>query len=186
MLNRRALLALMLAVGVVFLVPACKKPVETTPAPPPAETTPPPAEPEPEQVVEVEEPFKSAEPEVQEVVEPSLEELNRQIQTVYFDFDKYDLSDQTRQTLRVNAEVLKSNAQYNIKIEGHCDERGSIEYNLALGERRANAVRQYLASLGVNESRMRIVSYGEERPADGGHTESAWAKNRRAETVVEP
>ncbi len=134
----------------------------------------------------MEEPFKSAEPEVQEVAEPTLEELNRQIKTVYFDFDKFDLSDQTRLTLRANAQVLNANAQFNIKIEGHCDERGTIEYNLALGERRANAVREYLASLGVNESRIRIVSYGEERPADGGHTESAWAKNRRAETVVEP
>ena len=184
MLNRRALLALLLVVGVLVLVPACKKPPEITPSQPTEETPTPPPEPEPAPV-EVTRDFPTEQPQVEEIVEPSLEELNRQLQTVYFDFDKYDLSNDTRQDLRDNAELLNANNRYNVVIQGHCDERGSIEYNLALGQRRAKAVREYLTSLGVSGSRMRLVSYGEERPEDAGHTESAWAKNRRAEFIVE-
>jgi peptidoglycan-associated lipoprotein len=179
------LLALLLAVGVVFLVPACKKAPVITPEPEPVEAPAPPPEPEPEPV-EVTPDFPTEEPEVKRI-EPTIAELNAQgvLRTVYFDFDKYDLSNKTRQTLRANADWLNANSKYYIVIEGHCDERGSIEYNLALGERRANAVRAYLASLGVTDSRLRIVSYGEERPADAGHSESAWTKNRRAEFLIE-
>ena len=87
--------------------------------------------------------------------------------------------------LNANAEVLKKYPTWVITIEGHADERGTAEYNLALGERRASAVREYLVSLGVDSQRIRIVSYGEEQPADPGHTEAAWAKNRRAVSVIE-
>jgi peptidoglycan-associated lipoprotein len=87
--------------------------------------------------------------------------------------------------LQQNGDWLLGNPQYNIRIEGHCDERGTIEYNLALGERRASAVRDYLVSLGVDAFRIRIVSYGEEDPADPGHDEAAWARNRRGVFVIE-
>jgi len=101
--------------------------------------------------------------------------------TVYFDFDKYDLRPDARDTLAANAEWLKSNSGIQIQIEGHCDERGTVEYNLALGERRANAVKSYLVSLGVDDARLFTISYGEEMPADPGHNQEAWAKNRRAQ-----
>jgi peptidoglycan-associated lipoprotein len=105
--------------------------------------------------------------------------------TVYFAFDSSELSPQAISTLRGNADWLKGHSTIDVVVEGHCDERGTIEYNIALGERRASAVRDYMASLGVPRDRVRIVSYGEERPAEPGHGESAWSKNRRAEFVAE-
>jgi len=106
------------------------------------------------------------------------------LKTIYFDFDKYDLRPDARKTLEENAKVLKENPTWKILIEGHCDERGSNEYNLALGERRARAAMEYLIQLGIDPSRLSIVSYGEERPVDPRHCEEAWAKNRRCEFVV--
>lgn len=108
-------------------------------------------------------------------------EVSVDLGTVYFDFDKYDLKPEARDTLAVNADWLKANTGIQIQIEGHCDERGTVEYNLALGERRANAVKNYLVSLGVDEARLFTISYGEEMPADPGHNREAWAKNRRAQ-----
>jgi peptidoglycan-associated lipoprotein len=106
-------------------------------------------------------------------------------ETVYFDFDKSDLRQDARNTLSRNAEILlKSKKTEKIKIEGHCDERGSAEYNLALGERRANSAMQYLITLGVQPERLSVISYGKEKPAVQGHDEDAWAKNRRAEFVI--
>jgi len=108
-------------------------------------------------------------------------DVSAELGTVYFDFDKYELKSEARDTLAANAEWLKSNAGIQIQIEGHCDERGTEEYNLALGERRANAVKSYMVSLGVDEARLFTISYGEEMPADPGHDAAAWAKNRRAQ-----
>jgi peptidoglycan-associated lipoprotein len=105
-------------------------------------------------------------------------------ETVYFDFDKADLRQDARNVLSKNAEImLKSKADVKIAIEGHCDERGSAEYNLALGERRAKSVLQYLLTLGVQPERLSVVSYGKEKPAVQGIDEAAWSKNRRAEFV---
>ncbi len=104
-----------------------------------------------------------------------------QLKRVYFDFDQFTLTEQARDVLRRNAAFLQSNAGFRVVIEGHCDERGSDEYNLALGERRAAAVKQYLVSLGVNDSRLSIISYGEEKPLIDQSNEQAWAQNRRAE-----
>ncbi|RMG19461.1 MAG: peptidoglycan-associated lipoprotein Pal [Deltaproteobacteria bacterium] len=105
------------------------------------------------------------------------------VETVYFDFDSSDLTPEARSILQSNAECLNALGQ-NVVLEGHCDERGTEEYNLQLGERRANAVKKYLVSLGVDPSRIKTVSYGEERPADPGHDEAAWARNRRVEFVL--
>ncbi len=105
------------------------------------------------------------------------------LSTVYFGFDKSSLTSEARDTLKGNAEWMKSNPKVSIQIEGHTDSRGSIEYNLALGERRANAVKAYLKSLGVPTSRMKTISYGKERPLVQGENEEAWAKNRRANFV---
>jgi peptidoglycan-associated lipoprotein len=100
---------------------------------------------------------------------------------VYFDYNSPDLRPQYRPVLEKKAAWLKSHPEYSLKIEGHCDERGTAEYNLALGERRAKVVMSYLVSLGVSPGRISTISYGEERPNASGHDERAWAKNRRAE-----
>lgn len=99
---------------------------------------------------------------------------------VFFDYDKSDLTSEATKSLDTDAAILKANTGIIIKIEGHCDERGTVEYNLALGERRADAVRKYFISTGVDSSRISIISYGKEKPVDPGHNEEAWAKNRRA------
>lgn len=103
------------------------------------------------------------------------------MEQVYFDFDQFTLSAEARETLSNNAKYLQMNNGVQVVIEGHCDERGSDEYNLALGESRAIAAKNYLVSLGISAKRVSVISYGEEKPAVKGSTESAWSKNRRAE-----
>lgn len=103
------------------------------------------------------------------------------LQIVYFDYDSAILRDDARESLKANAGSLKKLAQLRLQIAGHCDERGTQSYNLALGERRAQAVRDYLAQLGVPADRLITISYGKEKPADAGNDEAAWAKNRRCE-----
>lgn len=104
---------------------------------------------------------------------------------VFFDTDSSTVREDGRQTLNRQAEWLKKYGNYQITIEGHCDERGTREYNLALGERRANAARQYLIAQGIPASRIKTVSYGKERPDPVGSDEGAWARNRRAVTALE-
>jgi peptidoglycan-associated lipoprotein len=106
------------------------------------------------------------------------------LQTVYFDFDSYVLTQAARDILYSDAEYLLKKYTGAIQVEGHCDERGSDEYNLALGEKRAKAALNYLTTLGVPANRLSFISYGKEKPADPGHDEAAWAKNRRAEFVI--
>jgi len=103
---------------------------------------------------------------------------------VYFDFDKYDIKPEYRDMLRQKADLMKRYTQIRIRIEGHCDDRGTQEYNLALGERRARAAYDYMTMLGVNASQMELISFGKERPAVGGSGEAAWSKNRRDEFRV--
>lgn len=103
---------------------------------------------------------------------------------VFFGFDRYDLSNEAQATLRAQAEWLREFPAVNVTIEGHADERGTREYNLALGERRANSVKNYLTALGIDASRIEVVSYGKERPAVIGNNEEAWAQNRRGVMVV--
>lgn len=104
------------------------------------------------------------------------------LQTVYFDFDRSDIRPDARDALRANADHIKSSSD-TVTIQGNTDERGSAEYNLALGERRANAAKRYLVDLGVASSQLKTVSFGEDRPAVQGHDESAWRYNRRADFV---
>ncbi len=103
---------------------------------------------------------------------------------ILFDTDRFNIDSEDAAELRAQAEYLLQYTRANATVEGHADERGTREYNLALGERRANAAKNYLVSLGVPESRLRTVSYGEERPADVGSDDAAWARNRRAVTVM--
>lgn len=116
----------------------------------------------------------------------SLDDLNRDspFKPVFFELDSSDLDNDGQNVAQANAQVLKKYPAWMVTIEGHCDERGTAEYNLALGERRATAVKTYLVSLGVSPDRLRIVSYGKEFPFDPAHTDAAWAKNRRAHFVI--
>jgi peptidoglycan-associated lipoprotein len=116
--------------------------------------------------------------------EMTFTQAGEEMQAIYFDYDKADLKPEAIARLDKAAEWLKANPSANVQIEGHCDERGTNEYNLALGERRALAARRYLVSLGVSSERIFTVSYGEERPAVEGHDESAWQYNRRDEFKV--
>jgi peptidoglycan-associated lipoprotein len=119
--------------------------------------------------------------------EPAVtDELRKAIEKIYFDFDSSTLSDSARQTLAKNSALLKQNPRIRILVEGHCDERGSDEYNLALGERRAQTAVNYLKTMGIQLDRLSTISYGKEKPADPGHNDSAWAKNRRDEIVISP
>ena len=106
------------------------------------------------------------------------------LKDIHFDFDKYDIRPGDAAILKENAALLKKYTNVKIQIEGHCDERGTNEYNLALGERRANSTKSYLNSLGISSDRISTISYGEEKPLDQGHDEEAWAKNRRAHTII--
>jgi peptidoglycan-associated lipoprotein len=108
------------------------------------------------------------------------------LKDIFFDFDKYDIRPTDAKMLDANAAWLKSHENMLVLVEGHCDERGTNEYNLALGERRAKATMNYLVAQGVQANRITIISYGEERPVCSEHTEACWAKNRRAHFLIKP
>ena len=134
--------------------------------------------------------FVAETPVKEETLPKEIEQLNQYVQSkgyiqdAFYDFDASTLSGQAQAALTASATWLKAHPDYNLLLEGHCDERGTEQYNLALGDRRANSARDFLATLGVDGTRMRTVSYGEERPFDQGHDDSAWAKNRRAHLVL--
>jgi len=115
---------------------------------------------------------------------PSNGKLQSALNKIYFNFDSADLSDSARSTLTKNADALMKEPAAKIRIEGNCDERGSAEYNMALGERRAKAAQQYLVTLGVKPDRLTTISYGKEKPAVQGNDETAWSKNRIADFII--
>jgi peptidoglycan-associated lipoprotein len=172
-----------LAVAVVASVAACgKKPAPQPPPPPPvAPEAPPPAPPPP--------PRAEVQPQVDEYARlraMSAEEIERSglLAEVFFDFDRSEIRDADRATLAKNADALKRFDFLRVTVEGHCDERGTVEYNLALGERRARAAYDYLVSLGVPAARLKLVSYGKEVPVCQASSEDCWQKNRRAHFTV--
>lgn len=135
--------------------------------------------------------IRQQELEAQKSSEAALEQARKQAaktrflhQNIHFAFDSAALSSEAKELLKQKAQWLKQNANVTVTIEGHCDERGTTEYNLALGERRASAVKNYMQDLGIGGFRLDTVSYGEERPLDPGKTEAAYAKNRRAQFVL--
>jgi len=148
--------------------------------------------PEPAEEVAPPEPDMTEEDRVQPELPSDIEELNQYlrdqglIDDVYFDFDRSELRPEATEQLATNADWLRGNPGYVATIEGHCDERGTNEYNLALGERRANAAKSYLVSLGIDGGRLTTISYGEERAVCTESTESCWQRNRRAHFVVRP
>ncbi|MEM7003840.1 MAG: peptidoglycan-associated lipoprotein Pal [Pseudomonadota bacterium] len=167
-------------VGIIlaaFIVAGCASSSETVPNEAPPET---------EDTVAVTQPVEAP---VEEEPEPSdfnaagdpIDANGRPIsRTFYFDYDRAVLRPADLAALELHAQILRRNTDRSVVIEGHCDERGTREYNLALGERRADAVRSFLLSAGVGSRQIETVSYGEERPEDPGHDDSAWARNRRA------
>jgi peptidoglycan-associated lipoprotein len=180
---------------VLVTVGACaKRQTAATPQPPPEDTTaraddssttrpvppPPPAE-----RVEDRQPVAPVE-EDDSIASRSLDDLNRDspLKPAFFVVDSSDLDDAGRAIVTANVEVMKKYPTWVVTVEGHADERGTAEYNLALGERRALAVKTYMVSLGIAPDRLRTVSYGKEFPFDPGHDEAAWAKNRRAHFVI--
>lgn len=180
-MNRKWMLtALMTVLALSLLVTGCpkKKPVppamdiEETVVEPAEEVAPPPAPP--------------TEADLQWWEDPEIEAVNRlayekgELGDVYYDYDKYDLKPEARDRLAANAKFMKDHPEFIFTVEGHCDERGTNEYNLALGDRRGSAAKGYLASLGVTDSRFTTVSYGEERPQCMESNEGCWWKNRRA------
>ena len=185
-------LLLLVLIGAVLLAPACARrqspvarPVPPVPPPPAAATLPLP----PPSVERVDETLPiPPEPAFADdgISNRSLDELNRDspLQPVFFGLDSSELDDAGRAIAMANAELLRRYPTWTITVEGHCDERGTAEYNIALGERRAIAVRAYLVSLGIAPDRIMTVSYGKEFPFDPGQNEDAWAKNRRAHFVI--
>jgi peptidoglycan-associated lipoprotein len=172
----------------LMLSGACAKkqpPIARPMPPPPPESTEtaPPTPPSP-----VEEPMGVPPEPVAEdsIASGSIDEINRNspLRPAFYAYDSSELDEAAQKVLQENAEVLKKYPTFQISIEGHTDERGTAEYNLALGERRAVAARNYIVSLGISADRVKIVSYGKEFPFDPGHNEEAWAKNRRAHFVV--
>lgn len=183
MKQRAAILVILLVVAGACgkKTPPVAKP--TIPPPPPSSTTGrPPTPPTP-----VNEPQPvPAEPAIAGLDSKDLDELNKNspFQPLFFAYDLAEVTTEGQQVLQANAEIMKKYSTWVITIEGHADERGTAEYNLALGERRALAARDYLISLGIAATRLRTVSYGKEFPFDPGHTEEAYWKNRRAHFVV--
>lgn len=141
--------------------------------------------PEPQQEPMTEEPMvDESDMDNSDVESEPMKEVIPVLEDVFFAFDKSDLSSDAKRKLENNARQLKDAMNYNITIEGHCDERGTAAYNLALGERRAKAAESYLRSLGVSSNKIKTMSWGEEKPFASGHDEAAWAKNRRAHFVL--
>lgn len=165
-----------------FSVSCKKKPKEVPPPPPQAKEQP--------KVEKIEQPVVK-EPVLSEediFLQKSLEQINKEkpLANIYFDYDKALIREDAKPVLEANANWLNKFKTIKILIEGHCDERGTEEYNMALGEKRAKAAMDYLASLGISAGRIRIISYGKSQPADPGHSEAAWQKNRRDQfTVIE-
>jgi peptidoglycan-associated lipoprotein len=183
----RAATAIILTLACTSLACGKKTPPLTRPAPPPITTADnssrPPAPPAPvaEPVIVPPEPLPN-----DSIASASLDDLNRNspLKAVFFDYDSNEITASMQAVLNENATVLKRYPTWTVTIEGHCDERGTAEYNLALGERRAVAARAYLVSLGIPADRLRTVSYGKEFPFDAGRDDAAYAKNRRAHFVI--
>jgi peptidoglycan-associated lipoprotein len=165
----------------VMFTTNCKPKAKTVAPPPPAKEQP--------KVEKVDEAPAVKKPEMTEeeiFMSKSLEEINlaAPLKMIYFDYDRYQIRDDAKPVLEGNAAWMNKFRSAKVLIEGHCDERGTEEYNLALGEKRAKSTHDYLVSLGVSPQRMQVISYGKSQPLDNGHTEIAWQKNRRSQFLI--
>jgi peptidoglycan-associated lipoprotein len=170
---RTFLAVLAVSLLILFAAGCAKKAKEAPPTPPPAPPITQPAQPTP-----------APTPTPTPAETPSPKVSASDLADAFFDFDSFALRDDAKAALDRDAKLLRDNRDVNVTIEGHCDERGTVEYNLALGEKRANTARDYLVNAGVPTGRIQTVSYGKERPFAEGHDESSWAQNRRAHLVL--
>jgi len=181
MIKKILILVFVCCLAVMFTA-SCKPKAKTAPPPPP------PVKEQPK-VEKVEEAPPVTKPELSEeeiFMSKSLEEINlaAPLKMIHFDYDRYFIRDDAKPVLEANASWLRKFTTTKILIEGHCDERGTEEYNLALGEKRAKSTSDYLVSLGISPDRIKIISYGKSQPLDSGHNEIAWQKNRRAQFLI--
>jgi peptidoglycan-associated lipoprotein len=188
-MSKKSVLRYALVAAMLVTAAACShKSANVTPVPPTAEVVPPPAAPpRPAPPTSVAEPVPVPEAAREDALNAtSIDDLNRNspLKPAFFALDSSDIDPAAKSVLDGNAALLRQNSTWVITIEGHCDERGTAEYNLALGERRAGAALAYLVSLGIPASRLKTVSYGKEFPFDPGHEDGSWAKNRRAHFVI--
>ena len=180
--THRSKLGLML-IAAIILSPACAKKAPPAPEPVAAAAPAPRPAPTPEPPAPAAGEWEAAEP-AEATLTP--EEINRMgvLRRIFFDYDEAEIRPDQRPTLQSNAAWLREHPGVKILVEGHADERGTREYNLALGDRRASAAKDYLSSLGIATSRIEIISYGEERPVVSGESEQSWSQNRRGDFVV--
>ncbi len=179
---KKYLVIFLTVILVLSFAASCKKKAKEVPPPPPPQAQ------EQPRVEKVEEPVLK-EPVLTEeeiFMKKSLEEINQEkpLAMIFFDYDKFNIRADAVPVLEANAGWLKKYRTVKVLIEGHCDERGTEEYNLALGEKRAKSTMDYLVSLGISADRLKIISYGKSQPLDPGHDETAWAKNRRAQFLI--
>jgi peptidoglycan-associated lipoprotein len=179
----KRVLVLAVILGFAFWGCAEKKPVTTLPQQEEMK--------QPPMTREMKQPKKAPEKVAEEVVKverketpPKVEEISGMFDDIHFDYDKYEIKEDARITLRAVADYLIKNPSNKVLIEGHCDERGTSEYNLGLGDKRAKTAKDYLLSLGVPSDRVDVISYGKEKPLCVEHTEGCWARNRRAHFVI--
>ncbi|MCR4396518.1 MAG: peptidoglycan-associated lipoprotein Pal [Candidatus Saccharicenans sp.] len=179
---KKFLVLFLTVILVLAFAASCKKKAKEVPPPPPPQAQ------EQPRVEKVEEPVIK-EPVLTEeeiFMKKTLDEINQEkpLAMIHFDYDKYNIRPDAVLVLEANARWLKKFPTVKILIEGHCDERGTEEYNLSLGEKRAKSTMEYLESLGISADIIRIISYGKSQPLDPGHDETAWAKNRRAQFLI--
>lgn len=181
----KKLMILLVLCGLVACAHKRPAPEPAPPTPPPAPADPTPSEPAPTPV-EPQVATPVTDTPAQEALSYTLEELNRKgyLKDVFFDYDQSDIKGEFRDGLEQNAQFLSRNPSVRIIVEGHCDERGTREYNIALGTRRAEAVKSYLGALGIEAGRLQTISYGREKPFADCHDESCWSQNRRAHFVI--
>lgn len=179
-MKKYLIIALAIVLVFSFAVSCKKKPKEVPPPPPQVQEQP--------KIEKVEQPVvkEPALSEEQLYLQKSLEQINKEkpLANIYFDYDKAMVREDAKPVLETNASWLNKFRTIKILIEGHCDERGTEEYNLALGEKRAKAAMDYLTTLGISSDRVKIISYGKSQPLDPGHNDAAWQKNRRDQFLV--
>ena len=175
-MNRRPFAALLVTLSLLFCF-ACSKNADI---PAPTEAPPVKVDKPADEIKEQPKPVVEVDNEPKPLDDFDIQNMQKKMADIYFDFDKHELREDSLSTLRHHVELLKANADIKVLVEGHCDERGTEEYNLGLGERRASRVHQYFLDAGIDANRLKTISYGEMRPVEEGSNESAWSKNRRA------
>jgi peptidoglycan-associated lipoprotein len=182
---RSSLVFVFILFASMFALWGCPKNAEVTATPEPQKETAPTAQEQPKAEQKPEAAAEAAKPAVQEENKERAAAAGAGLQTIYFDFDRSFIRDDAKSVMKANAEWLKANPKVKVKIEGNCDERGTKEYNQALGQRRATSAKKYLTDLGISGRRISLISYGKEKPICSEQNEECWQKNRRDEFAAE-